>query len=260
MTPYPKTSYCKTDAVMNRVEKQRKPLVFRVGSDGGAPILQVITEEFSESNSVQTESTNIDTQYPEDPVEAIPEPETFVATDAVFVNRDGTMTGPFTEKELRRHWANGVIHPEDYVWKEGMSDWVVLGSYFGIPAMSPGGHSVSGFSGNRLHHPSMERSGSFLKTRLVLPLILAVIGMLVTLFLVVFIPENVLYFAVALGITLVLGLIVCLIGRSFSLVTLMMVTVLLPVLAWYFLVQNQSHSVPGLLKKQPELPTAVGEP
>lgn len=56
------------------------------------------------------------------------------AAKAIYVLRDGEYLGPFTSRELRRHWANGVVFPEDLVWQEGMTEWVGLRQYFGIPS------------------------------------------------------------------------------------------------------------------------------
>jgi hypothetical protein len=52
----------------------------------------------------------------------------------IYIYRDGEYLGPFTERELRRHWANGVVQGSDYVWYEGMADWINLRDYFGVPA------------------------------------------------------------------------------------------------------------------------------
>jgi hypothetical protein len=56
------------------------------------------------------------------------------AAEAIYLYRDGQYLGPYTPKELRRHWANGVVMPEDLVWQEGMAEWLPLRSYFGIPS------------------------------------------------------------------------------------------------------------------------------
>jgi|GEM_PF-4187355 len=52
----------------------------------------------------------------------------------IYIYREGTYLGPFTERELRRHWANGVVEGSDYVWYEGMAEWMSLRDYFGVPA------------------------------------------------------------------------------------------------------------------------------
>lgn len=52
----------------------------------------------------------------------------------IYIYRDGQYLGPFSDRELRRHWANGLVHGTDYVWYEGMADWITLRDYFGVPA------------------------------------------------------------------------------------------------------------------------------
>lgn len=52
----------------------------------------------------------------------------------IYIYREGEYLGPFTEAELRRHWANGVVEGSDYVWYEGMAEWITLRQYFGVPA------------------------------------------------------------------------------------------------------------------------------
>jgi hypothetical protein len=247
---------------MKRVEKQRKPLVFRVGLEGGTPSLQVVREE---PVAAPQPHQNVDTSpergrqeylgpQPEVPQEE-PVLEAATIADAVFVNRDGTVTGPFTEKELRRHWANGVIYADDYVWKEGMAEWVVLGSYFGVPVISSHSTNLRGFSKLQNSGAETEGSGDIFHSKVVLPVIFSILSMLSVLYFIVAIPENKVYIAIASGVTLVLAMTVCFIGRKLSLVLLMTVNVLLPVLAWYYFIQNEtSPRPPGETVEQKEEP------
>ena len=58
----------------------------------------------------------------------------------VFVYKDGRQVGPYTERELRTHWANRVLNESDLVWRQGMADYVSLSDYFNIrvtPVMTP---------------------------------------------------------------------------------------------------------------------------
>ncbi|MDX2286147.1 MAG: DUF4339 domain-containing protein [Bacteroidia bacterium] len=52
----------------------------------------------------------------------------------IYVIQDGEYLGPYTEKEVRRHWANGLLRHGDFVWQDGMGEWIRLETYFGIPA------------------------------------------------------------------------------------------------------------------------------
>ena len=50
-----------------------------------------------------------------------------VAGDAVWhLVVDGDQVGPLTDVEIRARLARGEITPENYVWKEGFSDWLRL--------------------------------------------------------------------------------------------------------------------------------------
>jgi hypothetical protein len=40
--------------------------------------------------------------------------------------------GPFTEQDLRRYWAYGIIKDEDWVWQEGATDCVRVKDFFNI--------------------------------------------------------------------------------------------------------------------------------
>jgi hypothetical protein len=61
-------------------------------------------------------------------------PITMPSLQSIYVLQAGVYLGPYTEKEVRRHWANGTISDADLLWQEGMSEWVSLRSYFGIPS------------------------------------------------------------------------------------------------------------------------------
>lgn len=53
---------------------------------------------------------------------------------SIYVLQAGVYLGPYSEKEVRRHWANGTIQDSDLLWQEGMAEWLPLRSYFGIPS------------------------------------------------------------------------------------------------------------------------------
>jgi hypothetical protein len=50
----------------------------------------------------------------------------------IYIHKDGQQIGPFTEKEMRSHWANGSIGPDDLAWYEGLPDWVYVKELFGV--------------------------------------------------------------------------------------------------------------------------------
>lgn len=52
----------------------------------------------------------------------------------IYVHRAGQDLGPFTERELRRHWANGVIDHDDLAWYDGMEGWTSVSDLFGVPS------------------------------------------------------------------------------------------------------------------------------
>jgi len=54
-------------------------------------------------------------------------------SQSIYVLQEGIYLGPYTEKEVRRHWANGTIRDADLLWQEGMNEWMNLRSYFGMP-------------------------------------------------------------------------------------------------------------------------------
>jgi GYF domain 2 len=239
---------------MKRVEKQRKPLVLRVRSEGGTPSLQVVQEEAVARDFTQQEQEQEMESPEQNPVMEIPN-----NVDAIYVTREEKVTGPFTEKELRRHWANGVIYSDDFVWKEGMDDWVALGSYFGVPVLTSRSTSIAVLSQPNGNNRGGDGNGFSPQSWLVLPLVFSILSMCSALFFVFIIPENKIYFASACALTLVFALVVCIAGRKLYLVLLMMVNVLLPVLAWYYLIQNQEKTPPDNTVEQLEetLPASV---
>lgn len=53
------------------------------------------------------------------------------------VSKDRQQTGPFTSAELRAMVSSGHLGPDDFVWKEGMKDWVPAGKIKGLFATVP---------------------------------------------------------------------------------------------------------------------------
>ncbi len=60
--------------------------------------------------------------------------------DVWFFSRDGRQSGPLTYRDLKEKADEGVLLPDyDYVWKEGMQDWCLIGKIEGLfePAAAP---------------------------------------------------------------------------------------------------------------------------
>lgn len=53
--------------------------------------------------------------------------------ERIFVIKDGFESGPFTQKELRLHWANGSFEAEDLAWQMGQKEWLPLSEFFAAP-------------------------------------------------------------------------------------------------------------------------------
>ncbi|MEM6823386.1 MAG: DUF4339 domain-containing protein [Verrucomicrobiota bacterium] len=51
----------------------------------------------------------------------------------IFVIKDGHEAGPYTDKELRLHWANGAFAAEDLAWCLGQPEWLPLPEFFASP-------------------------------------------------------------------------------------------------------------------------------
>jgi hypothetical protein len=84
----------------------------------------------------------------------------------IYLYREDQYLGPYTEKELRRHWANGVVEATDLIWYEGMAEWVPLRDYFGIPAALTSGAIPNGYISPaelqaRFAAPLQEEEASF---------------------------------------------------------------------------------------------------
>jgi hypothetical protein len=48
--------------------------------------------------------------------------------------KNGEQTGPFSIGEIQAKLGNGEISDSDFVWKEGMTDWVLISSVIPPPA------------------------------------------------------------------------------------------------------------------------------
>lgn len=56
-----------------------------------------------------------------------------ITVSAIYIHKDHKELGPYTEQEVRLHWANGLIDSEDLAWEENMLDWVLLKNFFNAP-------------------------------------------------------------------------------------------------------------------------------
>ncbi|MEO0452633.1 MAG: DUF4339 domain-containing protein [Verrucomicrobiota bacterium] len=75
----------------------------------------------------------------------------------IYVHRDGKELGPFTERELRRHWANGIVDHDDLAWYEGMEGWITVNELFGVP--TPASVSIEQEHRDRLFSPPAPKGG-----------------------------------------------------------------------------------------------------
>ncbi|NJK92612.1 MAG: DUF4339 domain-containing protein [Blastochloris sp.] len=161
-------------------------------------------------------------------------------SEAIYVHREGVQSGPFTEKELRRHWANGVIHSEDWVWQEGMSDWIQLGSYFGVPVLVTSSTSVRDLVQVSSNPVSESSSGLGASISLAVPVILSILCLSWGLLQLWIMPDlmSLVYVALALGVIFALWAV--LLGRKPMLFLLLAVHLCVPVLLWHFFDKTDS--------------------
>ena len=50
--------------------------------------------------------------------------------ERIFVLKNGQEAGPYTDKELRLHWANGAFDADDLAWCLGQPEWLTLPEFF----------------------------------------------------------------------------------------------------------------------------------
>jgi hypothetical protein len=55
-----------------------------------------------------------------------------VKINNLYVHKDGQQTGPFTVAQIKASLQAGQLSTNDYVWYEGISDWIRLSSVPGI--------------------------------------------------------------------------------------------------------------------------------
>ena len=60
--------------------------------------------------------------------------------DEYLLLQNGQQMGPFPLETLRQMVEAGTIQREDFVWRDGMPDWVTLGSLLPAEANEPSGH------------------------------------------------------------------------------------------------------------------------
>ncbi|MEM6884400.1 MAG: DUF4339 domain-containing protein [Verrucomicrobiota bacterium] len=51
----------------------------------------------------------------------------------IYIHKNEEELGPYTEKEIRMHWANGLLDGEDLAWEADMEAWVPLKNFFSAP-------------------------------------------------------------------------------------------------------------------------------
>lgn len=59
----------------------------------------------------------------------------------IYIAKNGTQTGPFTEDQLKEMLGNGLISPGDLAWHDGVTDWQPLHLLLG--SGQPSSHPIS---------------------------------------------------------------------------------------------------------------------
>ena len=67
-----------------------------------------------------------------------PAPPAAIGSISYHLTKNGQQSGPFSETEIREMLMRQEIKDTDHVWKEGMSDWVSIGS---VLSLLPNGSS-----------------------------------------------------------------------------------------------------------------------
>jgi len=52
---------------------------------------------------------------------------------AIFIHKEDRQLGPFTEPEVRRHWANGIVDAGDLAWHPDLDHWIYVRDLFSPP-------------------------------------------------------------------------------------------------------------------------------
>ncbi len=68
----------------------------------------------------------------------------------IYIARGGNETGPYTKDQIESLHHAGVLQLTDFVWHDGMADWMPLHGFLGMrPPVPAAGHQV-GFPSNHL--------------------------------------------------------------------------------------------------------------
>ncbi|MBX3742500.1 MAG: DUF4339 domain-containing protein [Akkermansiaceae bacterium] len=68
----------------------------------------------------------------------------------IYIARSGNETGPYTKEQIDSLYEMGMLQLADFVWHEGMPDWMPLHGFLGMrPPVPAAGHQV-GFPSNHL--------------------------------------------------------------------------------------------------------------
>lgn len=78
--------------------------------------------------------------------------------DLIYIYKNDTQLGPYTENEARMHWAAGILDGNDFAWHPGMEGWVPIKDLFGVP-MVHGDHEGR-VAPPRLQEPQQNSSWS----------------------------------------------------------------------------------------------------
>lgn len=243
---------------MKRQDKERKPIIFRVNREGGVPSLDLIREDVVEPVQDNSQVSEIQ-DYPEFQEyqegaeqevfsEVQDDAETFSqeqpTAEGLYLNCADQVTGPFTEKELRRRWGYGVLKAEDQVWCEVRQEWVALALFFGIPTLRSGSNSADESQRLRMIFPDddVNKTGTKLLTNLAIVLSLLSMGGAIILAFVNPGWNATLITTTTLGSLLALGALI--VSRRPSLILLFLVVTLTPIGAAYYVNQQAAKALP----------------
>lgn len=246
------------DLIMKRQEKERKPIIFKVNLEGGVPSLDLIREDVVEPVQNNSQVSEIQ-DYPEFQEyqegaeqevfsEVQDDAETFSqeqpTAEGLYLNCADQVTGPFTEKELRRRWGYGVLKAEDQVWCEDRQEWIALALFFGTPTIDSlntrvddSKHLTMIFSDD-----NAGKSGTKILTNLAI--ILSLISMVGAILLAFVNPSWDVTFITTTVLGSILALAAVIISRKPTLILLFLFVTFMPIGSAYYLNQQAAKALP----------------
>jgi len=232
---------------MRRPIKEKKPILFKVNSEGGISSLQLVTDSASKPQLVpDLISPRLDDALPLEEQALVLEEvvEDTELPQGIYLNCGGEMTGPFEEKELRRRWGYGVLGSDDQVWCQGMDDWMPLSAFFGVPSVMDDSQAPSSsirFIDSESGRPLLMGNMNW---GVVLPTTLSIFSMIAALIALFTARDQELTFMVFCALTLFFGVWSYLVSRKISLMVLALLTTFCPIALWLSLPKKSVDKAP----------------